>query len=88
MSIPVSSIVTANTDPLSLADIRRIFDGKRVVIAGDSQMRAVYRDLATYLVTGHRLNAAFIAIHTDLKLTPESRSLKFFSHQILLFSQI
>lgn len=67
-----SSIVTANADPLTLTHIRRIFDGKCVVFAGDSQIRSIYRDLSTFLVTGHRLGAELVALQAGKKPTPNS----------------
>jgi hypothetical protein len=35
-SLPTPSIVAANANPLSMSDVRQVFDGKRVVFAADS----------------------------------------------------
>jgi hypothetical protein len=45
-----------------MSDIRRVFDGKRVLFAGDSTIRSIYRDMAIFLVSGRLLcptSAAF-----------------------------
>jgi len=81
-SLPTSSIVAANANPLSMSDIRRVFDGKRVVFAGDSAVRAIYRDMATFIVTGHRLCSSQIAIQNGEKLTPQSEQLRCFFYSI------
>jgi hypothetical protein len=75
-SLPTSSIVAANADPLSMFDVRRIFDGKRVVFAGDPPIRSIYKDMATFLVKGHRLCSSQVAVQNVNKLTPESNQLK------------
>ncbi len=72
-SLPTSSIVIANADRLLMSDVRRVFDGKRVVFAGDPSVRSLYRDMATFLVTGHRLCSSQIKIQNGEKLTPESK---------------
>ncbi|CAF0952811.1 unnamed protein product [Rotaria sordida] len=69
-SLSISSIAAANTDPLLISDVRRIFDGKRVVFAGDSEVRPIYHDMATFLVNGHRLYSTDITVQNSEKLYP------------------
>jgi hypothetical protein len=82
-SLPTSSIVAANTDPLSMSDVRRIFYGKRVVFAGDPAVRSLYRDMATFLVKGHRLNNTNITIQTGHKLCSFCAQSNFFFYMVI-----
>jgi hypothetical protein len=77
-SLPTSSIVAANDDPLSMSDVRRIFYGKRVVFAGDPSIRSIYRDMGTFIVTGHRLSSSEVAVQNGKKLTPRSKQSTWF----------
>jgi hypothetical protein len=67
-SLPTSSIIAANTDPLSMSDIRRVFDGKRVVFAGDAQIRSIYWDMAKLLLTGHLLSSSDVTFQNGEKI--------------------